>query len=106
MGIGDPGSELYFDLDVVRHGVMLPQPGRSGAHLRPTVGPVRIPEDRRARTVRVLLQLAQSGEGPLYFAAYATFLSQEEPIPARGNEVFVRREYYKLVGRPTLLRGL
>ena len=45
------------------------------------------------------------GDGPLYFAAHATFFSQEEPIPARGNEVFVRREYFKLVGRPTLLAG-
>ncbi|MEW6073746.1 MAG: alpha-2-macroglobulin family protein [Planctomycetota bacterium] len=46
-----------------------------------------------------------SGEAPLYFAAHATFFSLEEPIPARGNEIFVRREYYKLVGRPTLLKG-
>ncbi len=45
------------------------------------------------------------GEGPLYFAAHARFFSREEPIPARGNELFVRREYYKLVGRPTLLKG-
>ena len=45
------------------------------------------------------------GEMPLYFAAHAAFFSQEEPIPARGNEVFVRRDYYKLVGRPTLLEG-
>jgi uncharacterized protein YfaS (alpha-2-macroglobulin family)/tetratricopeptide (TPR) repeat protein len=46
-----------------------------------------------------------SGDGPLYFAARATFFSREEPIPARGHELFVRREYYKLVGRPTLLAG-
>ena len=29
----------------------------------------------------------------------------EEPVKAAGNEIFVRREYYKLVGRPTLLKG-
>lgn len=46
-----------------------------------------------------------SGEGPLYFTAHATFFSREEPIPPRGNEVFVRRQYFKLVPRPTLLRG-
>jgi len=46
-----------------------------------------------------------SGEAPLYFAAYAEFFSQEEPIRSRGNELFARREYFKLVGRPTLLRG-
>jgi len=41
----------------------------------------------------------------LYFAANATFFSLEEPITAAGNEIFVRRQYYKLVGRPTLLKG-
>jgi uncharacterized protein YfaS (alpha-2-macroglobulin family) len=33
------------------------------------------------------------------------FFSHEEPIPPAGNEIFVKREYYKLVGRPTLLKG-
>jgi uncharacterized protein YfaS (alpha-2-macroglobulin family) len=46
-----------------------------------------------------------SGEGPLYLAARASFFSQEEPVPARGNEIFVKRQYWKLVGRPTLLKG-
>lgn len=45
------------------------------------------------------------GEGPLYFSARARFFSREEPIPPRGNELFVRRQYYKLVARPTLLKG-
>jgi len=34
-----------------------------------------------------------------------TFFSLEEPITAAGNEIFVRRQYYKLVGRETLLKG-
>ncbi len=46
-----------------------------------------------------------SGEGPLYVSARASFFSQEEPVPPRGNEIFVKRQYYKLVGRPTLLKG-
>ena len=46
-----------------------------------------------------------SGTGPLYFSAGARFFSLEEPIKAAGNEIFVRREYFKLVGRPTLLKG-
>src|SRR5206468_12664554 len=28
-----------------------------------------------------------------------------EPIAPAGSEIFVKREYYKLVGRPTLLKG-
>lgn len=46
-----------------------------------------------------------TGDGPLYLAARATFFSLEEPIPARGNEIFVKRQFYKMVGRPTLLKG-
>ncbi|MCI0363107.1 MAG: MG2 domain-containing protein [Phycisphaerales bacterium] len=45
------------------------------------------------------------GTGPIYFAAQATFFSLEEPVPPAGNEIFVRREYFKLVPRPTLLKG-
>ena len=45
------------------------------------------------------------GASPLYFAAEASFFSLEEPVRAAGNEIFVRREYFKLVGRPTLLKG-
>jgi alpha-2-macroglobulin len=45
------------------------------------------------------------GEPSLYFAAEAKFFSTEEPITPAGNEIFVRREYFKLVGRPTLLKG-
>jgi uncharacterized protein YfaS (alpha-2-macroglobulin family) len=46
-----------------------------------------------------------SGTGSLYFAAEARFFSLEEPIKAAGNEIFVRRDYYHLIGHPTLLKG-
>lgn len=45
------------------------------------------------------------GTGSLYFAAEARFFSLEEPIKAAGNEIFVRRDYYQMVGHPTLLKG-
>jgi uncharacterized protein YfaS (alpha-2-macroglobulin family) len=47
----------------------------------------------------------RNGEGPIYFAAEASFFSLEEPVPPAGNEMFVRRDYYKLVPRETLLKG-
>ncbi|HSH93444.1 MAG TPA: alpha-2-macroglobulin family protein [Roseimicrobium sp.] len=47
----------------------------------------------------------QGSEQALYFAVEATFFSLEEPIPAAGSELFVKREYFKLVGKPTLLKG-
>ena len=46
-----------------------------------------------------------SGDGPLYFSAQAKFFSLEEPVQAAGNEIFVRRQYFKLVNHPTLLKG-
>ena len=55
--------------------------------------------DNNVRIVR------RSGKGPIYFAARASFFSLEEPITPAGSEIFVRRQYYKLVGRPTLLKG-
>jgi uncharacterized protein YfaS (alpha-2-macroglobulin family) len=47
----------------------------------------------------------RGGDGPIYFSAEAEYFSLEEPIPPAGNEIFVRRSYYKLVGQPTLLKG-
>jgi len=46
-----------------------------------------------------------SGNGPLYFSVQANFFSLEEPITPAGNEIFVRRQYFKLVNHPTLLKG-
>src|SRR5262249_24284352 len=47
----------------------------------------------------------RSGTTPLYFSATGQYFSVEEPVTAVGNEIFVRRQYYKLVGKPTLLKG-
>jgi len=51
------------------------------------------------------IRIQRTGDGPLYFAAHATFFSLEEPVTAAGNEIFVRRQYFKLVGRSSLLKG-
>ena len=47
----------------------------------------------------------QNGTGPLYFSAQAKFFSLEEPLTPAGNEIFVRRQYFKLINHPTLLKG-
>src|SRR5678815_4227944 len=46
----------------------------------------------------------KSGSGPIYFSAAAEFFSLEEPVKPAGNEIFVRRQYFKLVNHPTLLK--
>lgn len=48
----------------------------------------------------------KGGTGPLYFAAEAKFFSLEEPLTPAGNEIFVRRQYFRLVNHPTLLKGI
>jgi len=45
------------------------------------------------------------GDTPIYFMTDAQFFSEEEPVTPAGNEIFVRRDYYKLVPYPTLLKG-
>jgi hypothetical protein len=47
----------------------------------------------------------KSGAGPIYFSAQAEFFSLEEPLTPAGNEIFVRRQYFKLLNHPTLLKG-
>ncbi|MCB9904105.1 MAG: hypothetical protein H6831_06830 [Planctomycetes bacterium] len=42
---------------------------------------------------------------PLDVAIWSKFFTHEEHIAPRGNELFVRRQYFRLVGRPTLLAG-
>ena len=55
-----------------------------------------------ANEIRIL---RKGGKGPLYFATQARFFSLEEPVSPAGNEIFVRRQYYRLANRPTLLKG-
>ncbi|MCM8813549.1 MAG: MG2 domain-containing protein [Candidatus Omnitrophica bacterium] len=45
------------------------------------------------------------GTMPLYYSVQAKYFTGEEPVPAAGNELFVRRQYVRLAGRPTLLQG-
>jgi uncharacterized protein YfaS (alpha-2-macroglobulin family) len=43
---------------------------------------------------------------PLYYAAEGRFVSLEEPVKPAGNELSVKRDYLRLVPRPTLLKGV
>lgn len=55
-----------------------------------------------ANDIRVV---RRGGKGPIYFAVQAKFFSLEDPILPAGNEIFLRRQYHKMEGRPTLLKG-
>ncbi|MBL6764909.1 MAG: alpha-2-macroglobulin [Verrucomicrobiae bacterium] len=68
--------------------------------------PTRIEVPREMiRDGRNEIEIRRSGDGPIYFGAEVRFFSREEPITPVGNEIFVKREYHRLVGRPTLLKG-
>ena len=47
-------------------------------------------------TRAAVVDIRSDGEGAIYFTAEAEFFSLEEPVPPAGNEIFVRRDYYKL----------
>lgn len=51
-----------------------------------------------AKTVRV----TRKGRGNLYWSAYATFFTKEEQIAEAGNELFVAREYVRLIPKEVL----
>ncbi len=46
-----------------------------------------------------------SGESPVYYSINTEFFSKEEPISSEGNEIFVKRNYYRISTKPTLLKG-
>jgi hypothetical protein len=41
--------------------------------------------------------LAKHGQGALYYSAYLSYFTKEENVKGAGNEVFVERQYFKLV---------
>jgi len=54
----------------------------SGLHVKP--GPHKV-------------TLTKKGKGALYFSCYLSYFTKEEDIQGAGNEIFVKREYFKLV---------
>jgi len=99
---GELKPELEYELIV--NGKSIAKKKVSGADVfaapsRFTVDPERVKDSNQIRIIR------RNGDTPVYFAVEAKFFSLEEPITPAGNEIFVKREYFKLVGRPTLLKG-
>lgn len=56
-----------------------------------------------ANDIRIL---RKKGDVTLYFAVQAKCFTLEEPVAEAGSEMFVRRDYYRLVPRKTLLGGV
>jgi hypothetical protein len=43
--------------------------------------------------------LSKQGKGALYYSAYLSYFTKEEDVKGAGNEIFVERQYFKLVPR-------
>jgi uncharacterized protein YfaS (alpha-2-macroglobulin family) len=43
------------------------------------------------------LTFTKNGKGALYYSAYVTYFTKEEDVRGAGNEIFVTRNYFKLV---------
>jgi alpha-2-macroglobulin len=53
--------------------------------------------DELLETGKQALTLTKDGAGTLYYSAYTRYFSLEEPLKATGNEIFVRRQYFRLL---------
>ncbi|MEQ1895127.1 MAG: alpha-2-macroglobulin family protein, partial [Planctomycetota bacterium] len=101
---GELGEAVEYELAV--NGTKLARQRIEKHELLSAPGRFLVPRELLRDGANEILVTKHAGAGPLYFAAHASFFSLEEPIPARGSELFVRRDYYRLAGRETLLAGL
>ncbi|HEY6140907.1 MAG TPA: MG2 domain-containing protein [Thermoanaerobaculia bacterium] len=102
-GSGELGGDAGFTLSVNGHQVSsatITAAEALDAPRRIAVDPAFVRDGVNEITIR------RTSAGSLYFSAEARFVSLEEPVKAAGNEIFVRREYFRLVPHPTLLKGV
>jgi uncharacterized protein YfaS (alpha-2-macroglobulin family) len=100
---GELSPDLDYEVFVNGHSIARKQVSGADVFNAPsqfTVDPALVQDG--VNDVRIV---RHSGTGPIYFAANAKYFSLEEPVTPAGNEIFVRRQYYKLAGQPTLLKG-
>ena len=97
------GSDVAYELSV--NGRVIATKTITAADIlrTPSMFPIEESLVREANEIRIR---RTSGNGALYFSAEARFFSLEEPVKAAGNELFVRRDYHRLVPHATLLKGV
>ena len=100
---GELNADLDFEVIVNGHAAGRHQVNRGNLLNAPTLIPVDPAWVSDANEVRIV---RHGGTGPLYLAVSTGFFSAEEPVSPAGNEVFVRRDYFRLIPVPTLLKGI
>ncbi len=91
---------MAFDFELNVNGMPVPH-NTSGE----APGVVRI-DPKLVRDGNNTIHIVRKSSGhPLYYSVQSGFFSLEEPVAATGNQIFVRRQYYRITGRPSLLHG-
>ncbi len=100
---GEIQTELAYDL--VANGTLVASKQINAGDALGAPTKFQIPRELIKDGANEVVVRRKSGAGTIYFSAEAEFFSLEEPLKAAGNEIFVRRQYFKLVNHPTLLNG-
>ena len=101
---GELAGDVSYELSV--NGKVIATKSLTAADVLGAPSRYTIPPDVLRDTTQEVRIRRTAGKSPLYFAAEARFFSLEEPVKAAGNEIFVKREYFRLKPRPTLLKGV
>jgi uncharacterized protein YfaS (alpha-2-macroglobulin family)/tetratricopeptide (TPR) repeat protein len=97
--------EPQFEYDVLVNGKRIARKTVTAAEALSAPSRFAVDPERIRDGANEISIVRRNGEGPIYFAVEAVYFSLEEPVPPAGNEIFVRRDYYKLSPRETLLKG-
>ncbi len=100
---GELANPVEYELLV--NGQIVSHQSISGSDLLQAPSTFHINDELIEDGVNEIIIRRLSGDGSLYFAADVKFFSLEEHITPAGNEIFVRRDYFKLQPTPTLLKG-
>jgi uncharacterized protein YfaS (alpha-2-macroglobulin family) len=101
---GELAGDVSYELTV--NGKVIATKSLTAADVLRAPSRFTVPPDVLRETTQEVRIRRTSGKSPLYYAAEARFVSLEEPVTAAGNELFVKRQYFRLKPRPTLLKGV
>lgn len=99
---GEMAGDVEYELLLNGHSIATKRITAKDVFQAPSMFPVAAADIREANEIQIR---KTSGNGPLYFAVQSSFFSQEEPVAAAGNEIYVKRDYNRIFGKPTLLKG-
>ncbi len=63
-------------------------------------------DESKLRSGENIIGIALTGKGRLYANAFLTYFSKEKPITPAGNEIYLKREYFREVVTPRLAGGI